>query len=46
MKAAMDFMCCNLQDPEGPIDTEMCARMFLAQKVPETFLGASDLALV
>ena len=30
----------------GPIDTEICARMFLAKKVPETFLGASDLALV
>ena len=32
--------------PGGPIDTEICARMFLAKKVPETFLGASDLALV
>ena len=32
--------------PGGPIDAEICARILLAQKAPETFVGANDLALV
>ena len=30
----------------GPIDTDICARILSAQKAPETFVGANDLALV
>ena len=30
----------------GPIDTGICARILSAQKAPETFVGANDLALV